>query len=765
MKMTWRQMKDCAGIQPKGRLIGSSTRRFLPSAVVSSGLILAVAGSFWLNSVNDAFCADWRPVDQPNLAAAFEAAPELKFEELADGPDTCWQGPLWWVPNSDGKTWDFVFVYYPQYPGPNEVFIYDTGTRELKKSSCPELVDLKFGFHLNRFYMLGGKAHIAGGYGPVSLFVYDPDANDFRFGGYPMGQDGDRAVFGTEGLVTANDDGTLLGGFGPLVNRRKQVAFYTVDPVTLKADFIGPVGPENPSVAWEYRHIVMDGDWIYASLGHSPWRLYAVNTKTRQGQVIAETERFMGERNTIRFIPNPNYPGIYVSITGMKGGPRDKTQAFWLRDGKMTPCEPVGPNVIPTPPWTEEKLAKPKKNFTGAMDEADLPPAGLEVFRGPVDLEGRVRCWYRFKNRTMAEAAKVPVGEWQKIELPGVKLHPAPIRRMAALSDGSLFALTEGYGRAVRFEPKSGKRTTLGPTMSVYSLLPFEEKLYLCGYPSSAVWAYDPAKPWTVGRSPDAPPAVQTGSREIVATPDSNPSSIATLKDFTDVHMPMASAVGADGRVYFGGKVVRIGNGGGLGWWDPRDKKGGGLHEPFDNYAVFWMCAVDHGRYIVCSTKAAPSKDNPDFTPPRGRLFVYDTTRHEITRQVEDERLFMPGYITEAIPGLVMGYTGAKEGGQLYGFDPATGKFLWTKPVPRAPSTGISTIKKARYTFTKGPDGNIWATMDGALARINPHTAEVQPVGKLVEDEQICFLDGDVYVSGSTKFRRLTGIPKVTAPK
>ncbi len=84
------------------------------------------------------------------------------------------------------------------------------------------------------------------------------------------------------------------------------------------------------------------------------------------------------------------------------------------------------------------------------------------------------------------------------------------------MEDGSLFALTNGHGRAVSFDPKSEERTSLGATMSVYSLLPFEQMLYLCGYAGSMVWIYDPAQPWTAG------------------------------------------------------KVVRIGNGGGLGWWDTK---------------------------------------------------------------------------------------------------------------------------------------------------------------------------------------------------
>jgi hypothetical protein len=238
------------------------------------------------------------------------------------------------------------------------------------------------------------------------------------------------------------------------------------------------------------------------------------------------------------------------------------------------------------------------------------------------------------------------------------------------------------------------------------------------------------------------------------------------LKDFDDVHMPMASAAGGDGRVYFGGKVVRIGNGGGLGWWDTKEKKAGGFHDAFDTDSIFWMCSAADGRYIVCSTKPVPGRDNPDYVPPRGRLFVYDTQTQQIIHKADDERLdTFPGYITEATPGIVMGYAplkNGKAGGLLYGFDPAAGKVLWTKPVPQPPQTAMSYMRRGRYAFAKGPDGFVWATMNGVLVRIDPLTAEVIPVGKM-EDNPIAFVDGDVYVAGAENFRRIAGIPKVTA--
>ncbi|MCG3147122.1 MAG: hypothetical protein PCFJNLEI_00559 [Verrucomicrobiae bacterium] len=704
--------------------------------------------------------AQWRPIEQPDLAKTLEAAPELKFEELADGPSVCQDGPVWWVPNPDGKTWDLLMLYSREYPGPHELFIIDTGTKEVKRL---DITQPGVNFHILPYFVLNGKMLIKPGIGSsdVNLFTYDPASNDWQNAGLPLGKE----VVRGDGPMTANETGTLLGGFGPLTTNRNRVGFYTIDPVTHKGDFLGAVGPDNPKLFWEYCGVVMDGDWIYGRVGNTPWRLYGMNIKTREGKVIAETERIIGERRSITFQTNPAYPGVYVTITGLKGGPVDKTHAFWLRDGKLTSCEPVARNSVPVPPWADEKLAQPRRSFAGRME--GQPPPGIEWYRGAVDNDGQARIWYRYTDATMAQAAQVATGEWQRIELSNLRSYPAPIRRMAPLPDGSLFAVTEGYGRAATFNPKTSERKLYGTTMSVYSMGTVNDQVYLCGYPGSQVWIYDPAKPWDVGRSFDTPPAAEarsTDNRSKAATAHSNPSHVTTLKEFCDVHMPFGIAAGADGRVYFGGKVVRIGNGGGLGWWDPQEKKAGGFHEPFDMYTVFWMCSAAEGRYIVCSTKPVAAANNPDFIPPRGRLFVYDTTKHEIIHQVDDERLGIPGYITEASPGLVMGYTPAKTGGLLYGFDPAAGKVLWTKPVPRAPVTAFSAIRRWRYAFTKGPDGFVWATMDGVLARINPKTAEVVPVGKM-DDAQLAFVDGDVYVAGATKFRKIAGIPKVSASK
>jgi hypothetical protein len=193
-----------------------------------------------------------------------------------------------------------------------------------------------------------------------------------------------------------------------------------------------------------------------------------------------------------------------------------------------------------------------------------------------------------------------------------------------------------------------------------------------------------------------------------------------------------------------------------------------GVVGPEQPGVVGGMCAADAGRYIVCSTKPVAGRNDPDSKPRRGRLFVYDTTKREIVHTVDDERLeHFPGFITEAMPGLVMGYAPRKQeadGGLLYGFDAAAGKVLWTKPVPVAPQTAFSFMRRGRYEFDRGPDGFVWTHMGDTLVRIDPRTAEVHPVGKMPQDP-LLFLDGDMYVAGAEQFRRITGLPKVKTVK
>ncbi|NQU20503.1 MAG: PQQ-like beta-propeller repeat protein [Candidatus Nealsonbacteria bacterium] len=187
--------------------------------------------------------------------------------------------------------------------------------------------------------------------------------------------------------------------------------------------------------------------------------------------------------------------------------------------------------------------------------------------------------------------------------------------------------------------------------------------------------------------------------------------------------------------------------GGGMGWYDPTTGKLGGI--PLEDHRIFWMISAADGRYIVLSSKC----------DGKGQLFVWDTQTHEFCHKVDPPQgATRAGPIVEAIPGLVLGHTDDAEGGPLlYGFDPASGKILWTKSVPSPPITAFSQVRRQADSFRRGPNGYIWTFFDKTLVRIDPRNARVEPVGK-TEPAQLAFAAGGVYIAGGPMLRRIEGI-------
>ena len=689
----------------------------------------------------------WRPVAQPDLARALDAAPPLRFEEVVEGPDTCWAGPEWWVPNPDGKSWDLVLFYYPKYMGPHEVFVFDFGTGEQKKLALPEGAM----FHLRPTFVLEGKLYVIPAGGGLILTVYDPAANEFTFHGVL-----DPKVRTEANEPAIREDGVIfgLGSAGT-----QQPLVYRIDPSTRTVRVHEPFGPKNPNMAGIYAKNAVEDDWFYAAYGNRPWRLVAFNIATGEGKVLAETEDIIGDHRTMTLSPLPDHKGFRVTVRGLRGRGSEPVE-FWLHEGALH--ELAGEAT----PWSAAPLERPRRSFA-------LPrrPPGIEVRRTPPGRDGAVAPWFKLSGDAARTAqAWLPEGAdaagWNKFQFP-VTFYPAEIRRMAALQDGRIFAVTEGYGRAVLLDPVARTREVLGGTMSVYSMTTHQNKVIMGGYGGGQVWVYDPTKPWTAnvpdageegGAGRDAPPAgEEPGVRR-----DTNPALVARLAEFSHVQMPFGgAAVAGDGRYYFAGRVIRIGNGGGLGWYDPADGEAGGLFEPFTADQIFWMCTAEGGRYLVLSTKPVQDDRDPTIRPERGSLFVFDTQQRKLVHKVASPNWNVPGPVVEALPGLVLGHgtrADPNAPGVLYGFHPATGRILWEKPVPFQPTTAFAFIRRHRNFFDLGPDGFIWSIVGGKMVRIDPRNAEVHVVGDAREGHQVVFQRGEAYIGGATKLRRIVGI-------
>jgi hypothetical protein len=67
-------------------------------------------------------------------------------------------------------------------------------------------------------------------------------------------------------------------------------------------------------------------------------------------------------------------------------------------------------------------------------------------------------------------------------------------------------------------------------------------------------------------------------------------------------------------------------------------------------------------------------------------------------------------------------------------------------------------VRRQAYSFRRGPDGFIWTFFDRTLVRIDPRSAQVQPVGRLPGSErpaQLAFAQGNVFLAGGSSLRRI----------
>ncbi|MHC4404783.1 MAG: hypothetical protein ACYTG0_34470, partial [Planctomycetota bacterium] len=546
--------------------------------------------------------ADWRPVHQPDLAHQLAQAPTLEPEALAAPARgvTSWTFQL--IPNPDGKTYDALQWYFKSYSGPTWLYACDLATGEVKKQRFPDR---------RQIHMHGGLLAPDGKYyivtpdwsAGMNLFVYDPATNLLEDRGILV----PNLVGETRQLVLGPDG--LIYGTGNYRDPNKAGAYcYDWKTDTLVRDY-GPVGPDHaPHGAWGYS-IGVDDQFIYVASGKIPWYLMAVNIKSGDQKLLAETKA-----------------GGNVSVSPMNGGaratvrhdPESPSQHFWLYHGEMIP------KTGNDPPWTP---------FESPWDKAPPKP---EVYRGQVDPIGPKSClWWRSAVDAARQPKPAPAGAkpedlgWKRVELPDVETYPLAIHRLAALPDGRLFGTAQAYSGRFLFDPATGEGTRLGNGgPSIYALAVCGDKLYWSGYPSGPIDEFDPAREWTLLKG--GPPGHEPPDPR---SPESNPRRVVdALFQATRVKKVFSATVGADRLLYLGGAGIRDYAGGSFAWFDPQSGEFDGMWRPLSGYRIYWLTTAMEGRYVVASTKTANDELQGDVRPPSAKLFVWDTREKKLVR-------------------------------------------------------------------------------------------------------------------------------------
>jgi hypothetical protein len=667
--------------------------------------------------------AAWQVRDQPELGRAIHSTQPIDAPEVSEPMRSTTRSG--WVMHALDRRHEHVHViqwYFRAYQGPTHGIAINTGTGETRQLTIPDNLQIHMAAtemaEDGRLYIITPWWYQAERKG-MNLFVYDPTTMELEDRGViapKLGYEHRQLRTGTNGKIYGSS--TYPGIW--------QAGAFELDPETGEVTDYGPFGPRYEPAVWTWG-LGADDTHIYVYTVHNPRRLIALNRETRESEVLL-TAKNEGGSIGIR----QHRHGVSVTAKGLIDAGRDEGQ-WWLLKGKLIP------RTNDTPPWDGPLDGEPRMPY---------PPAMVELFTENTmpTSDGHAEIWYRTERPSnVAEDASAEAQGWRVVRYQ-VPVYPVSTNYIIELDDGRIFGSSTGYhGSFFIYNPANGQTEVLGKLggLSQYARIVHGGKVYMSGYPSSPLYIFDPAKPWT------AEAWLEPGQKAPGDfSPENNPWFAARLREFAGTHYVRSVTTAADGKIYFGGHWQRDGAGGGLSWWDPQSQEAGGFWHELSNAAVTDLTNTDQGRLVIIATRPAPDRllDKPMLE--QARVFVFDTEKGEIVRHFDP----LPGVndlgnIAGAGGSRVLGIApNPEQQGHsiLYGFDAATGQRAFRRNIS-AHCSG---------DFRVGPDGNIWTFLGDALVCINPRNAEVQVAGK-VRAGHIAFSGGDIYISGGERIRRV----------
>jgi len=470
--------------------------------------------------------------------------------------------------------------------------------------------------------------------------------------------------------------------------------------------------------------------YIYSGMGKNPWRLVATDRETgKHTELLAGMEM---EYLTVR--GGGKHCTASVEYKPDPGSKDTATRLFTLENGAALAVEPTasGKNT-PTDLYALEE-SKAKKDAPPAEAQPEPEPAPrpelVTTLARPTS-EGKAQVWF-----------KLPDADWDCVKLEDIQTAPWKFNYLLAMDDGRLIGAPRGYEDIFIYDPASKKTTIVGKaTMSMGEMVSTCGKIYMCGYPGTIIHEYDPAKPWTYFTTTPLKEEPKLDS------PESNPRFCARLGDICHTHHVKGTALGADGFIYVGGHAERQDVGGGLMWWDPAERKAGGIREPFELQDCADICAARGGNAIVYSSRPVsdPRKERP--TPATARLFVLEV----LTKKIIDELTPLPEARTcgpvVGIDNRVYGVGATGEKHVFYVID------LDTKEVVHT-----TDVASRVHELALGPDGRIYAFINSVLTRIDPESFVFTPLGLVENPGRITFCGNDLYLTGRN-LHRIRDVP------
>ena len=634
-------------------------------------------------------------------ATGEKSAPEaanrpLPVEDLGVPVSTMRRSGEFLVPRPEAIGWWFITSYNPVRTNelPLQVYIIDLETKEVKMSKRRPSGGLCHTINSKGLMGQDGKFYI-GHYAKMGIWQFDPEDGSLDYLDFPKIEDRVLPFC----MQMARDDGRIYMG-----TASAKAYLVEFDPESSKFRSFGVQGPALPAPRYVYS-MAVGTKYVYSAAGKSPWYLVATDRETMVQKIL---------------IKDPEYLDVVgsgdncLARVKTKAGPDQPTvtKRYRLRDGEAAEYVPSGP----------EK---------GAPRQKPAPKPEMLLTLARPNSEGEAQVWFR-----------MPGKGWDHVDLEGIQTTPWKFNALKALPDGRLLGAPRAYEDFFVYDPKTNETKVVGKApLSASTMQCIGGKVYIAGYPGTYLVEYDPGKPWTYFTT------TPTLKEPPLSAPESNPRECHRLGEFTQTHHAVGSAVGADGFVYIGGHAERLHVGGGLVWWDPVNRKSGGLREPFLVQDCAGLAAARGGRLVVYSSRPVTDPRGKTPTPKEARLFVFDVT----TKKVVDE--IVP------VPGLKSCGSVAAVGDRVFGVGLLAGKHLfYVIDLDSGKTVFSKALADATSNLKVGPDGKLYTFIGKTLSRIDPQALEFETLGSIEERGNIEFVGPDLYLTGY-HLRRIRNVP------
>lgn len=666
--------------------------------------------------------------------------PNLLFEDVSHPITTVLGGgrPLL-APNDDG-TWDYITTFFSNYWYHQDFVSIDLGTQQAKlerregneaESGYAELWTGYFGA-----IAPNGKLFIVTRSTPTWLLhVYNPNTDtlettialpDYMTGGISM--------------IRTGMDGYIYAASG-----RKDSGYVTairIDPTNNVIQYYGKLGNSDAGQA-EYIHV--DETHIYIAAGRSPYSLISVPISgTTDGDALNNSDTVLGTTTS-------GLTEIYSSTYGAAA--QVGTTKYWLYNGVLH-------EYIGLEPWSTGSDGKEYVYDTYPEDKwwPNKPEVDATLMGG----NKNNTLWYKNYNQA-----------WVSLSFEG-PTYPQLVHRLAPLENGKFIGGGDNYTGLFLHDTATETSTFLGQpgfshyTTTVYkSPITGKEKAFMSGYPNSSLVLFDTAKPIKTKITAEYDPADPSS-----ITPDSeiNPKIIGSFYEAAGCKKMYASALGADGNIYFGGKWRDNGTAGCLGWVNGETLAIDGFYDIFTNYQVRDVTSAGNGRYIVIATVAITDTTGSPLkpTPTKGRIFIYDTTKgkDQVILALDPTDKIETGAIVGVEGNMVVGIVSDIENvsSYYYKFDASTGQMVYRKHLNAAISVS-STDNQFGGNPIRYHNDTIWFNVGGAwadkhLVKVD-HTGGMSAVGKIPSSlyaGDFEFNGNHMYSGATTALRKVSNL-------